>query len=369
MKLKLYSVPWLAALVLISACSSTPEYKGVYESEQEQAGLEVPPGLDAPQADGELELPEQRDRVRTYSGYSDTVLNKPRERMLNTYEDMRFVREGSLFWLEVEASPGQVWNDVRDFFRKVGFEIEHEYPQLGMMETNWKENRVNVPANWFGSLFGAVYSSELRDKYRIRLEPGRDEQSTRLFISHQGMKEVATDEDAAAPIDPITTQWVPRESDPELEAEMLMRFMAHRGMDEDKAEQQIAASEDQAQRSELTQQAQEPALKIYEPFERAWRHVGLALDRLGVYVQDQNRSAGVYYIRLPEYFELEEGKGWFAGLFGSEAQTPQNMEYLLVVEEQGDISRVTLRSRGDIEPGQLAKVATVVLKRIQQNIL
>ena len=144
----------LMAAAGLSACSSTPDYKGVYESEQEETGLEVPPGLDAPQTNTDLSLPEQQDQVRTYSGYSDTVLNKPRDSMIETYDDMRFVREGSLFWLEVDASPGQVWNDVREFFRKVGFKIENEYPQLGMMETDWKDNRVDVPANWFGFAVG-----------------------------------------------------------------------------------------------------------------------------------------------------------------------------------------------------------------------
>jgi outer membrane protein assembly factor BamC len=359
----------VAAVFSLSACSSTPDYKGVYDSDQDETSLEVPPDLNAPQPDSNQELPEQDDLVRTYSGYQQNVLSKPADSLLKTYDDMHFVRSGSLFWLEVDAPPQEVWGEVRDFFRKVGFQIENEQPALGLMETNWKENKVNVPSNWLASLFSFASSSGLRDKYRIRLEETDDKNKTRVFIAHQGMKEVEVNEEASSAADPVQTAWEPRPPDPDLEAEMLMRFMAYRGLSENKAKEKIAKAGPPQQQSEVKQSNEESVLEVYEPFARTWRHVGLALDRLGFYVEDRNRSAGVYYIRLPEDFTIEEDQGWLASVFGSDKKSPKNLKYLLVLKDQGEHTTVELRSRGDMKKEDLAKLSKAILEKIRQNIL
>ena len=38
-------------------------------------------------------------------------------------------------------------------------------------------------------------------------------------------------------------------------------------------------------------------LTLDEPFDRAWRRVGLALDRVGFTVEDRDRAKGLYYVR------------------------------------------------------------------------
>src|SRR5580765_5743662 len=50
-------------------------------------------------------------------------------------------------------------------------------------------------------------------------------------------------------------------------------------------------------RSRLLKTANGSSVQIDEGFDRAWRRVGLALDRVGFTVEDRDRSQGIYYVR------------------------------------------------------------------------
>jgi outer membrane protein assembly factor BamC len=39
---------------------------------------------------------------------------------------------------------------------------------------------------------------------------------------------------------------------------------------------------------------------VFEPFDRAWRRVGLALDRVGFTVEDRDRQKGQYFVRYAD---------------------------------------------------------------------
>jgi len=351
------------SVVLLSACSSTSEYKGVYGEIEKTTSLDVPPGLDQPD-DNSAKLPEQLLKSGYYSDYSSSQGKRPAGDFLHAYKDIRFVREGSLYWLEVNDYPEKIWPDLHTFFNKVGLKISYEQPQLGIMQTEWKENRVGLPTGWFLGLFGRLSSTGLLDSYRVRLEFDEDKIITRIFVSHRGMREIVEGEDNN--IDVVLTKWVPRRPDPELEIEMLMRFMTFRGMDEKIAKEDVSKVKI-VQRTELIKNDDSLALKVNEVFPRTWRHVGLALDRMGVLVEDRNRSAGIYYITLPETFEIKNEGGFF-GAFGDNKSRPSTDKYLLSVQDKGDTTVVVVKSRGEVGK-DLSKVSEKILKEIQNNIL
>ena len=59
---------------------------------------------------------------------------------------------------------------------------------------------------------------------------------------------------------------------------------------------------------------------IDEPFDRAWRRVGVALDRGGFEVTDRDRSQGLFMINYldPDYEQQKKSEqGFFANLFSS----------------------------------------------------
>ena len=83
---------------------------------------------------------------------------------------------------------------------------------------------------------------------------------------------------------------------------------------------------------------------IDEPFDRAWRRVGVALDRGGFEVTDRDRSQGLFMINYldPEYEEHKKSEqGFFANLF-SKAEAVDPVPYRIRLTEEGDKTRVTV---------------------------
>ena len=352
----------VVSVVLLAACSTTSDYKAVYGEIEKTPALELPPGLDQPD-DKSDKLPEQAGS-KYYSDYSSSGDKRPAGAFLQAYNKLRFVRDGSLYWVEAKDYPEKVWPDLRAFFNKVGLKINYEQPQLGIMQTEWKENRVGLPTGWIAGLLGRITSTGLLDSYRVRLEFDEDKVLTRIFISHRGMREVVQGEENN--IDVVLTKWIPRKSDPELEIEMLMRFMAYSGIDEKQAKEAVAGVKIK-QRTELVKQEDVITLRVNEIFPRTWRHVGLALDRMGVLVEDRNRSAGIYYITLPETFEVKQESGFLSAFLNSKSR-PSTDKYLLAVQDKGDTTIVMVKARGDVGK-DLPVVSEKILIELQKNIL
>jgi len=183
------------------------------------------------------------------------------------------------------------------------------------MDTNYLENRLALPSNWFSKILNRISSTGLRDKYRARIEKTEDPDVIRLFITHQGLKEHATDTSNETT---FKLWWESRPSDPELEAEMYQRFLLFNDMSKEesiKLVNQVAAKE----RTQLIDKDETNVLHVGEGFARTWRRVGIALDRIGLYVEDRNRSNGLYYLRITDDFrvKVQEEKNWLSSLFSS----------------------------------------------------
>ena len=183
-----------------------------------------------------------------------------------------------------------------------------ETPETGIMETDWAENRAKIPQDFIRNLFStfldSIYSAGERDKYRTRLE--RNEAGlTEIYISHRGMTEVVEGGNLQRTI------WQPRPADPDLEAEMLSRLMLRFGVKEEKAKLELASNRSTSDQRAYIDQSTDNKLVINEAFDRSWRRVGLALDRIGFTVEDRNRAEGIYYVRYvnPDKDSKKEGDG------------------------------------------------------------
>jgi len=206
----------------------------------------------------------------------------------------------------VPMPPEKVWPLVRDFWQENGFLIAVDVPESGVMETDWAENRAKIPQDGIrailGKLIDQVYSTAERDKFRSRLERNA-ENGTEVFISHRGMIEVTRGSG---------TIWEPRPPDPELEADFLRRLMVRLGTQEEKAKQIMVASNAptavQARAAIQTGIGGFETLEVFESFDRAWRRVGLALDRVGFTVEDRDRQKGQYFVRYADTDALDMQK-------------------------------------------------------------
>lgn len=322
----------------LTACSSSSERKAVYEKKAEhQQSLEVPPDLVEPRNNAVLEIPTIVSSQTTFSSFSGSQQQASGEVLASVTGDARIARDGSMQWLEIKASASELWTQVLAFFRNEGFEVTRADTRLGLVETSWQENRVDVPTGWLSSFLGKLYDSGLKDKYRARLE--KADGFTRIFISHQGLIERARNDGG---YEVVETYWEVRKPDPELEAEMMQRFLVFRGLDATQAKA-MAARKTLQERAILKEDADRSYLLISENFPRSWRRTGLALDRLGLLVEDRNRSEGMYYIKVTEEFlqAHEQEKGWFASLFSSSNKDNVG-SYIIKLADQGESTQITL---------------------------
>ncbi len=351
------SLSLLALSLALGGCSgSLLESKRIdYKSARQiERPLEIPPDLTAPQRDDRFAVPDVSPRgVATYSAYSADRAGQPAAAqaaspVLTPSESMRIERAGSQRWLVVKGTPEELWPQIKDFWLELGFILNIDSPDIGVMETDWAEDRAKIPQDFvrssIGKVFDGLFSTPERDKFRTRLEAGKEAGTVEVYISHRGMMEIYPTEAKDSTI------WQPRPADPELEAEMLRRLMVRLGAEEVRAEAAIAV-EQVPERAQITSAADgRVMLMMEEPFDRAWRRVGLALDRIGFTVEDRDRAKGLYFVRYvdPDADNRSPDKGFLSRLAfwrSDEKPAQGGSEYRLRVEGQGDASRVSVLSR------------------------
>ena len=142
-----------------------------------------------------------------------------------------------------------------------------------------------------------------------------------------------------APGSNANTMWIPREADPELETEFLRRMMVKMGVTEEQSKKVVAVAPVQ-QTSKIVAQNGQNVIQIEEGFDRAWRRVGLALDRTGFTVEDRDRANGIYFVRYVATNPDKKEAGFLSKLFSSEAKIPV-LKYRIVVKSNTSSSTQT----------------------------
>ncbi len=348
----------MAAMVLfLASCKSSleiPSKKIDYKSAGQLPPLEIPPDLTRPNADDRFVVPDVNPKgTATYSAYSKERSGEQKavnSTVLPSQENARIERAGTQRWLVVKGDPDQLWQVVKDFWQETGFVINVELPEAGVMETDWAENRAKIPEGGIrgvlGKVLDSIYSTSERDKFRTRLERSSEAGMTEIYISHRGMEEVYVSADKDQ------TKWQPRPPDPDLEAEMLRRLMVRFGVQEGRAKEQIASAA-AVPRAKLSKGKDGAgALALDEQFDRAWRRVGLALDRVGFTVEDRDRSKGLYYVRYidPEADnKAADNKGWLSKFkFWGGNSKPKQEQYRILVKNVDSGAEVNVLNKDGV---------------------
>jgi len=344
------AVAAVAAGLMLGACSSVeiPTKKIDYKSTTKLPNLEIPPDLARPGSDGRFSVPDSGagKGTATYSDFNKDKASRPQvasaQIVLPNVENVRIERAGTQRWLVVPGTPEQIWPAVKEFWQQTGFVVNVETPEAGVMETDWSENRAKIPETglrgFVGRALDSLYSTSERDKYRTRLERGAQPGTTEIYVSHRGMEEVY--------ITPEQDQlrWQPRKPDPDLEAEMLRRMMVRFGVDGERAKTQVAAAKIEPQAKLTKGGSAGSMLELNDQFDRAWRRVGLALDRVGFTVEDRDRSKGLYFVRYidPDAdIKTTEEKGWLSRLkFWGNTKIQSKEQYRILVQGDGSGAEV-----------------------------
>jgi outer membrane protein assembly factor BamC len=326
-------------------------------------------------------VPDRTGSGTTYSQFTRGAEQRPVAGVpgvLPRRDGARIERQGSQRWLVVDAPPEKVWPIVRDFWSDSGFALRLVSPETGIMETDWAERRITVPDSWIrgqlSRVLGSRYSSSERDKFRTRLET--DGKVTEVFVSHRGMVEELTGFQRDSSV------WVPRASDPELEAEFLRRMMLKFGPEPSAAAAPsasvgaagaavaagagaAAAAADPADRARIVQADGRAYVALQDGFDRSWRQVGLALDRGGFTVEDRDRSTGTFFVRYVDPEQEARSTGVLDRVFGSgkPSKDLSGRRYRIVVEPSQPGSRVGVLAEDGTAP------SSDVDKRIASQIV
>ena len=335
----------LGLALALSACSVLESDKIDYKSAKKGATLEVPPDLSQLSRDTRYTVPGGQASAVAFEAGQAAKPSGPNTAP-STIGDVRIERDGNQRWLVVDRPADKLWDPVRDFWLESGFVFTQDSSELGILETDWAENRAKIPQdfirNTIGKVFDSLYSTGERDKFRTRLERNANG-GTDIFVTHRGMEEVYS----SARRD--STVWQPRARDPELEAEFMRRMMVKLGVSQEQAKAALAtAATTQAAAPNARVVAAAggaPAVQLAEDFDRAWRRVGLALDRTGFTVEDRDRSKGLYFVRYIDPTVEKKEAGFFGRLLGRGSQQLPTSQYQIAVRSEGQSSVVTVNDR------------------------
>lgn len=353
----------------VSACSTidnlTSSKSSIkYQHNKTVKSLEFPPDLTAPEFDMAFVLPADGiARASTVGNQSAAYTVGGRQiSVLPKSTNIRSGGLGAVRWLDVDASAESLWPKIRDFWRSVGIAVKRDEPRIGIMETEWSENRAGLPMDWLrkslGKIFQSSYDAGTRDRYRIRLEKP-SAQTTRIFLTHKGAEKMITD---------TLTGWELRPANHELEAELLNRLKAFLQGDVGSAKGSLPTS-DANQTSSLvslvTQEGQ-PILQVHDNYKRSWVLTGIMLDRMGLVAEKRNQAAGIYELKYQGDDEDTAKRGFFKRLFGGrKTLLVKGQDYQAHVQDAGKLSVVRIT---DDEGKPLSKrLSLLVLSRLKQE--
>lgn len=363
-------------VVSLSACTSVRETLSGdnaidYKSAQRVDPLSIPPDLTQAAADpryrapasGSTTLSEFQSLNQNASASGQGALTQVA--VLPTYSGIEVKRDGNLRWLVVDQPPEVLFPKIEEFWYESGFNLDVIDPKAGIMITNWAENRAKIPENALRELLGtflsSVWDSGEREQFRTILERV-DGNRTEVFISHDHMVEVLYG------VEQADVKWERGPEDPGLNAAMLARLMVYLGEDVQQARQKMAQSEEQLLKPSVQNNvASDGTITIDEPFEQAWRRVGLALDSGNFAVDDRNRSTGDFYVR---YVDTDTGRkiedpGLFSRLFGAKSQ-PAATQYRLNLKSEGNRTVVRVYDEQGVEQNNetTTRMLTVLAERL-----
>jgi len=292
-----------AIALALAACTTTGTVDGPrYEASRQVDSLEVPPDLIAPGMERGYRIPgapgervsareldhNARAAPRTATAQPTTILPETPEVQLR--------RDGQLRWLSVQAPPEELWPQLRAFWRAQNLTLARDEPAVGVMETEWAEDLAGIPLGGTRGLLaralGTLYDAGTRDQYRLRVE--RQNGGTEVFISHRGAVE-------RGEADGQTSRWEIADPDPQLEAEMLNRLLVFLTTGEVAGAEPAATRVDEADfertgQVDLTERDGRLFLAVRGEPDALWRRLGLALDRTGLMIDEQDRSAATFLV-------------------------------------------------------------------------
>jgi outer membrane protein assembly factor BamC len=320
----------LACVLLVvstgSGCSSLGKLLGGETAQQREArriaSLEVPPPLTAATTSDLMSIPGGQGGVASYSATQSSARGDADQVYAgNTF--VSIIKSGEKQWLLVDATPDRTWDLLQQYLLKNEIPILNQEKALGLIETDWVDNVLATPKRFLGVMLG----SQIKDRFRIRIDVAEEGQKTEVFFTHYSVQKVLVEEAKTGNIlvereivgrgdRQLVGDWKVRPSDPEAEIEMQRRFIAFVDIGQTDTSALEASAVVVPEKAVLVEDGETASveLQIQDRFFNAWRLTGLAIDRANFTITDRDRAMGMYYVRFNPAVDHPDEKGFWASL-------------------------------------------------------
>ena len=255
--------------------------------------MAIPDDLDSYTLDQLYVIPEQLTAAA--EPFDEIPLPKPLE--TNRREGVIIQNLTDTSWIVLDATPGQVWPLVRDYWTQLQVNLETENPGAGIMETSWLEVDSNL---------------ETRHKYRITIEPGLHSGYSEIYVIHL---QSPRSEPA-----PLVTTWPEKSSSEDREQQILnslSQYLADRNdVYQSSSASLLAGSIEADRKANIVDDGQgHQVLQLRLAYNRAWVLVRSALDEAGVTILENDRDMAFLNVRFAGIREDADQPGFIGRLF------------------------------------------------------
>ena len=359
-----FKLSLLCAALSLGACSVFEGNKVDYKNASKPTQLAVPPDLTQLSKDSRYTVINGAVSAAGMKATAGTAEAAAAAKTMvpTALGDVRMERVGNQRWLVVRRSPEALWGPLKEFWQENGFSVAVEQKDLGIMETDWQENRAKIPQdflrNALSKVFDNLYSSPERYRFKVRMDRNAAGE-TEVFVTQRTMVEMYVTETKDR------TVWQAGAPDLQTEAEFLTRLMRKLGLSADQASQMVAGTEGRTLATVTGPAGQAHGLTIADGFDGSWRRIGLALDRSGFTVEDRDRSKGVYFVRYAYTNADGSEPGFFKKLLSfnfSDSKDPKAEKYQIVLNAEGSITKLVVKNaKGEVDTSETAQNMVKVL--------
>lgn len=362
----------------VSACSFFDRRSNKeYVDSRSVAKLEIPPDLTQPSWSERMNVPGEetvRASARKQSaapaaagaaaGAGVAGAMQAGSDVIPDFQNISVGRDGNTRWLEVRVPADTIWPQLVDFWREQGIDLERNEPVLGVMQTEWVAERQSLPGFGIQGVLSSVTgvlagSVGVRERFRTRVER-RGDSTTDIYITSERAELTADSMD-----DDRTPEWGMVPPDQGADVEMLTRLMVFLGTNEERAHEAVATATGAGVSIGIVNEGETPVLVVDDKFDSVWRLTGVALDRAGLYVEQQDRAAGTYYFTYTE--DLREKRSFWQKLTGDDAGLKMDELYEVRLTQSGDEVRITAHDSGDDAKPLEPEGAEKILERLMAS--
>ena len=315
-----------------------------YTDAQMLPAMAIPARLDSYTIDQLYVIPE---RLFATSEVFDRIpLPKPIE--TNRRQGVIIQSLGGNDWIVLDATPGQVWPLVRDYWTRLEIILDFEDPSAGIMETSWLEVDNEI---------------ESRHKYRVTIEPGLHSGYSEIYVLHM---QSSRSESA-----PTVLNWPESSDSADKERQILdtvSQYLADRNDVYQASTSSLLAGSIEAERKAniIENELGGQILELRIEFNRAWVQVRQALEKAEIVIVDSDRTEAYFNVKFAGIVE-EEDVGFIGRLFGgNDDEVVQEKDFSIRLQETGTVVNVLTQAQESSE--ETDQILEELLQVINDNL-